>query len=51
MVSTVREEKLFNPRLSKTKTEFVKIMDELKLPKPKMINIAVPANLKCGLQD
>eukprot|EP00930_Biecheleria_cincta_P053271 TRINITY_DN3869_c0_g1_i1.p1 TRINITY_DN3869_c0_g1~~TRINITY_DN3869_c0_g1_i1.p1 ORF type:complete len:886 (-),score=185.26 TRINITY_DN3869_c0_g1_i1:130-2787(-) len=49
--STVEEEKQFNPRLSKSKAEFVKIMAELKLPNPKMMDVAVPANMKCGVQD
>jgi sulfur dioxygenase len=49
--STVREEKLYNPRLTKSKEEFIKIMSELNLPKPKKIDESVPANLKCGLQD
>lgn len=47
--STVYEEKNFNPRLSKDKEEFIKIMDNLNLPKPGKIDEAVPANLKCGL--
>lgn len=49
--STVIEEKQFNPRIGggKTEEEFVKIMSELKLANPKKIDIAVPANLKCGL--
>lgn len=34
-VSTVEEEKKFNPRLTKTLDEFVNIMDNLNLPKPK----------------
>ncbi|RYH09551.1 MBL fold metallo-hydrolase, partial [archaeon] len=42
--------KTHNPRLTKPLEEFVKIMDELNLPKPKKIDEAVPANLKCGLQ-
>jgi len=31
------EEKQFNPRLSKTKAEFVEIMNNLNLPYPKQI--------------
>lgn len=46
--STVYEEKKFNPRLSKSKDEFIKIMDNLNLPYPKKIDTSVPANLKCG---
>ncbi|KAL2084081.1 hypothetical protein ACEWY4_019599 [Coilia grayii] len=50
-VSTVEEEKKYNPRLTKTLEEFVDIMNNLNLPKPKKIDIAVPANLVCGLHD
>ncbi|XP_022246081.1 persulfide dioxygenase ETHE1, mitochondrial-like [Limulus polyphemus] len=50
-VTTVMEEKKFNPRLTKTKTEFVSIMNNLNLDLPKMIDQAVPANMVCGLHD
>ncbi|KAJ1132824.1 hypothetical protein NDU88_011125 [Pleurodeles waltl] len=50
-VTSVKEEKELNPRLTKTLEEFVKIMDGLNLPKPAQIDVAVPANLKCGIQD
>ncbi|KAA0702588.1 Persulfide dioxygenase ETHE1, mitochondrial [Triplophysa tibetana] len=50
-VSTVDEEKRFNPRLTKSLDEFVKIMNNLNLPKPKKLDISVPANLVCGLHD
>ncbi|XP_035382235.1 persulfide dioxygenase ETHE1, mitochondrial-like [Electrophorus electricus] len=50
-VSTVDEETKFNPRLTKPLDEFVKIMNNLNLPKPAKIDIAVPANLVCGLHD
>lgn len=36
-VSTVGEERKFNPRLTKTLEEFVKIMDNLNLSKPKKL--------------
>ncbi len=50
-VSTVGEEKKFNPRLGagKTESEFVEIMHKLVLAKPARIDIAVPANLWGGL--
>jgi hypothetical protein len=35
--TSVQEEKKLNPRLSKPLEEFVKIMDNLNLPYPKMI--------------
>ncbi|KAH7685984.1 Persulfide dioxygenase protein [Dioscorea alata] len=50
-VSTVEEEMLYNPRLSKDEDTFKTIMENLNLPYPKMIDAAVPANLVCGMQD
>lgn len=41
----------FNPRLTKSVDEFVAIMDNLNLPRPKKIDEAVPANLICGVHD
>lgn len=51
--STIGKEKETNPRLGagKTKEEFVEIMDNLNLDYPKKIDIAVPANLRCGVPD
>jgi len=49
--STVLEEKTYNPRLTKSKVEFIKLMNNLNLPYPKKIDIAVPANKVCGIQD
>ncbi len=50
-MSTVGEEKTLNPRLTKSKDDFVALMGGLNLPYPKRIDVALPANLKCGLQD
>lgn len=49
-VSTVAQERERNPRLGggKTLAEFVAIMANLNLPYPKKIDVAVPANRKCG---
>lgn len=49
--STIGEEKANNPRLAndKPKAEFTEIMDNLNLPKPKRIDVAVPGNLVCGM--
>lgn len=47
--SSVGEEKSLNPRLSKSKTEFIEIMEGLNLPPPKKLDISVPANLRCGV--
>lgn len=48
--SSVGEERQFNPRLGGERSEgdFVGYMENLGLPHPKQIDIAVPANLKCG---
>ena len=45
--STIENEKNNNPRLQvNSKEEYAEIMNNLNLPDPKMLNIAVPANLK-----
>jgi len=45
--STIGNEKNNNPRLQvSSKDEYAEIMNNLKLPNPKMLDIAVPANLK-----
>lgn len=48
--TSVGEEKKYNIRIGDGKTleEFVQIMNGLGLPKPKKIDVAVPANLNCG---
>src|SRR6187397_117883 len=49
-VSTIGEEKRFNPRLQvRSVDEYVELMGNLKLPNPKMMDVAVPANMKVGL--
>ena len=49
--STIGQEKRTNARVAgKSLAEFVKIMDELNLPKPKRIDEAVPANQSSGLR-
>lgn len=49
-VSTIGEEQRSNPRLQvKSVDEYVKIMNSLNLPNPKMMDVAVPANMKIGL--
>ncbi len=48
-VSTIAEEKQHNPRIAgKTEAEYVVIMNSLNLPDPRLMDIAVPANLACG---
>lgn len=47
--SSIGEEKRANPRLAgKTEAEYVAIMNGLQLPNPKLMDVAVPANLACG---
>ncbi len=49
-VSTIGEEKRFNPRLQvKGPDEYAALMAKLNLPDPKMMDVAVPANLHQGL--
>ncbi|HTS40643.1 MAG TPA: MBL fold metallo-hydrolase [Xanthobacteraceae bacterium] len=49
-VSTIGEEKRFNPRLQvKSVDEYIDLMGKLNLPNPKMMDVAVPANMKVGL--
>lgn len=49
-VSTVGEEKRFNPRIGGEAREedFTGFMDNLGLPHPRQLEIALPANLRCG---
>lgn len=49
-VSTIGWEKRHNTRMSnRSRADFVQLMGELKLPKPKLIDVAVPANQNLGL--
>lgn len=49
-VSSIGEEKRFNPRIAgKTRDEYIEIMANLSLPDPKMMDVAIPANLACGV--
>ena len=51
-VSTIAEEKNFNPRLQVTSAdEYCEIMNNLNLANPKMMDIALPANLKVGINQ
>jgi sulfur dioxygenase len=48
-VSTIGEERRFNPRLQvRSAGEYAEIMRQLKLPDPKLMDVAVSANLACG---
>src|SRR5260221_5042770 len=51
-VSTIGEEKAFNPRLQvKSVEQYVVLMNNLKLANPKMMDVAIPANMKVGLHQ
>src|SRR5512141_343074 len=51
-VSTIGEEKRYNPRLQvKSVDEYIELMANLKLPNPKMMDVAVPANMHVGLHQ
>jgi len=52
-VTSVAEEKRFNPRLggAVNEADFAGYMNHLGLPHPKLMDIAVPANLRCGRPD
>ena len=47
--SSIGDEKRLNPRLAgKSRAEYVEIMNNLNLPNPRMMDVAIPANLSCG---
>jgi glyoxylase-like metal-dependent hydrolase (beta-lactamase superfamily II) len=49
-VSTIATEKANNPRLAgRSRDEFIDLMNKLNLPRPKLIDVAVPANRNLGL--
>jgi sulfur dioxygenase len=49
-VSSIGEEKRYNPRLQvRSIDEYVDLMGKLNLPNPKMMDVAVPANMRVGL--
>jgi glyoxylase-like metal-dependent hydrolase (beta-lactamase superfamily II)/rhodanese-related sulfurtransferase len=51
-VSNITQERTTNPRLAnKTREQFIEIMNNLNLPKPRLIDEAVPANRYCGLDE
>lgn len=51
-VSTIGEEQKFNPRLQVSSAqEYKQLMDQLDLPSPQYMDVAIPANLKCGVVE
>jgi len=51
--SSVSEEKKYNPRLAENigEADFIGYMTHLGLAHPKLMDVAVPANLRCGRPD
>ncbi len=50
-VSTIGEEKRFNPRLQVNSVdEYIELMSKLNLPNPKLMDVVIPANMKVGLK-
>ncbi len=48
-VSSIGQEKLTNARVpGRSRAAFIELMDSLNLPRPRLIDEAVPANLRCG---
>ncbi|MFY2558980.1 MBL fold metallo-hydrolase [Corallococcus terminator] len=48
--SSVGEEKRHNPRLAgKSREDFIRFMNERRIPPPSKLDVAVPANRACGL--
>lgn len=51
-VSSIIQERTTNPRIvNKTRQQFIEVMNNLNLPKPKLIDEAVLANRYCGLEE
>jgi sulfur dioxygenase len=51
-VSTIGEEKACNPRLQvKSADEYVALMNSLNLPNPKMMDVALPANMRVAFHQ
>lgn len=50
--STIAQERAHNSRVAgRTRDEFIEMMRNLNLPRPKLIDVAVPANQRLGLRD
>jgi rhodanese-related sulfurtransferase len=51
-VSTIGEEKRYNPRLQvRSVDEYIELMNNLKLPNPKLMDVVIPANMHVGLRQ
>lgn len=51
-ISSIVQERTTNSRLAgKTREQFIEIMENLHLPKPELIDMAVPKNRYCGIDE
>ena len=51
-VSSIEQERLSNVRIKdQTRESFIELMNNLNLPRPRLIDEAVPANLRCGRNE
>jgi len=51
-VSTIGEEKRFNPRLQvKSVEDYIELMNNLNLPNPRLMDVVMPANMHVGLKQ
>jgi glyoxylase-like metal-dependent hydrolase (beta-lactamase superfamily II)/rhodanese-related sulfurtransferase len=51
-VSTIGEEKRYNPRLQvKSVEDYITLMNNLNLPNPRLMDVVMPANLSVGLKQ
>jgi rhodanese-related sulfurtransferase len=51
-VSTIGEERHYNPRLQvRSADEYIELMNNLKLPNPKLMDVVIPANMHVGLRQ
>lgn len=51
-VSTIGEEKRFNPRLQvKSVEDYIELMNNLNLPNPKLMDVVIPENMSVGLKQ
>jgi hypothetical protein len=51
-VSTIGEERRYNPRLQvRSIDEYIELMNNLKLPNPKLMDVVIPAKMHVGLRQ
>ncbi|XP_044514911.1 persulfide dioxygenase ETHE1, mitochondrial-like [Gracilinanus agilis] len=50
-LSTVEEEQTLNPCLTLSCQDFIRVMNNLNLPRPQQMDVAIPANMRCKVQE